>query len=865
MASLIELVKPIPDYVWGITIVVAAVVLAFFIWRGITRGLFMHRLKTVAESPEKLDPALISRYSQADFVSMASTLEAAARKWPDADLIHLSGADEVWIQRLADRPNRRWVERVLEFAPDKGMFTVFLAALKNSKAAEIFKTWLSENEDLLALRKVALSGKGESFDGQKAKKLLRDRLDQVREMIGDPLWASRYMALKVLLYDEDERSTRALWEAFHDPHSLVRRTVVEEVKPSNQDEIDQLHDELVRLLTNDFVYEVRAAAKQRLSSEYPDREQIKYKKLSKIQKLHLVQQLDKSSNEDRDFAVSVLEGKDDELSLYAARFLEEAGALKQMFLNVDFSDRKALERNRALLEHAAAVNQIGFLESLSSAKSPATWLIAADLLCKKGPEHLIRRLVEKAGTLDTGKAPEHREVFEACFRCACQRGSEEAARYVAEFLLENRSDIHKPVFILGNLNGHFASVYVPALIKLLKDPDFAPLEELYTALTKFDSSFYLHELLDIIAADREEYPHQVRISAFQVIGRLKLPYCLQVILEHLPILPLDQAREFAKHLAEYNGKVFIERAQAIFEGEDGKVRAALIAAVPETENKEFLKPIRDSLDDADPKVRSAAAYALLEYGDNRSIKQVREMLRDPVDSVRSDVARALGKYGNDTSLQHFEDLYKDENEVQAVKLAAIRGLNASQQEKAVDILVGYLKSDSEPELQQEVIDGLAQKSSSKELSRLVSHLKDAERDLRENLVRAFTRMGYDSEAVMVELLREDIASLRPYITSVLEETGFIDHTIRRLSHRDPQIRREAAELLSLIGTVAAFRGIVLASRDPDEQVRVQVTKALERLNSKEGNEILQQLKEDPDPKIRKYTLWALERIKVKNS
>jgi len=866
MISLGELLGLLPNYIWGIGVVAAVVVLTSFVWKSVTRALFMHRLKGVAQSPDKLQSVLLRHYGKADYVNMASTLETAARNWPEADLVRLTGADEVWIKRLAQRPSKRWVERVLEFASEKGMFTVFLSALKHPKAAEVFRIWLSENDDLLALRKVALSGKGESFDGRKAMALFQDRLDQVREMVGDPQWASRYMALKVLLYDdEDERSKRALWEAFHDSHSLVRRTVLEEFEPAGQEEIDRLHDELVRLLTNDFTYEVRAAAKRRLTREYPDREQIKYKNLTKIQKLHLVQQLDQSSHEDRDFAVSVLEGKDEELSLNAARFLETVGALRQMLLSVDFSDRKALERNRTLLGHAAAVNQIGFLEALPAAKLPASWLIAADLLSKKGPERLIQPLVEKAGTLDTGAAPEFREVFEAVFQCACRRGSEEAARYVAEYLIENRSNVYKAAFILGTLNGRFSSVYVPALMKLLKDPEFQELEELYSALIKFDSSFYLDELLDIISADRDEYSHQVRISAFQVLGRLKLPYCLQTILEHLPILPLEQAREFARYLADYNGQEFAQRAQAIFEGEDGKVRAALIAAVPETENKEFLKPIRESLNDADPNVRSAAAYALLEYGDSRSTKQVREMLRDPVPSVRSDVARALGTYGNDASLKHFEELCNDENEVQSVKLAAIQGLTASQQEKAVDILVGYLKAGAASDLEEEIINGLSRKVEVKELSRLVSHMKDAEHEVRDKLVQAFIRMGYDSEAVMVELLREDIASLRPYITSVLEETGFIDHTIRRLSHRDPQIRRDAAELLSLIGTIAAFRGIVLAARDPDEQVRVRVTKALERLNTKEGNEILQQLKEDPDPKIRKYTLWALERIKVKNS
>ncbi|MFO7729147.1 MAG: HEAT repeat domain-containing protein, partial [Spirochaetia bacterium] len=678
-------------------------------------------------------------------------------------------------------------------------------------------------------------------------------------------WPSRYMALKVLLNDDDERSRRALWEAFHDPHSLIRRTVVEEMKTEDEEGDEQLYNQLLRLLTDDFIFEVRAAAKQRLAKEFPDRRHIQFNKLTKVQKLHVVEQLDPDSNEDRDFAVSVLEGKDDELSLNAARFLNEAGLLRQLFLNVDFSDRTALQRNKEILEHAAKVNQIDFLDALPSAESPASWLIAAGLLSKKGSDRLGLALVKKAGSLDIGAAPELCEVFEAAFSCGCLRESEGPSKYIAEFLLRKRYDAYKASFILEKLDGRYAGVYVPVLLQLLKDPEFKQLEELYSAFIRFDSSFYLDELLDIIAADRDEYEHQVRIAAFQVLGRLKLPFCLQTILEHLPILPLEQAREFARHLADYGGKEFVQRAQAILAGEDGKVRAALIAALPETENKDFVKPIRESIGDADPYVRSAAAWALLEYGDSRSIKQVRELLRDPVETVRSAAARALGEYGNAATLSYFEELCNDENEVESVKLAAIKGLVFSNIEKAVDILVGYLKANLSPRLEEEVYSSLSRKLSQKELMALVSHLKDAEHNMREKLAHVFTRMGYESEAMLVELLREDISSLRPYITSVLEETGFIDHTIRKLSHRDPQVRRDAAQLLSLIGTVAAFRGIVLAARDPDEQVRVHVTKALERLNTKGGNEILQQLQEDPDPKIRKYTLWALERIKVKNS
>ena len=103
------------------------------------------------------------------------------------------------------------------------------------------------------------------------------------------------------------------------------------------------------------------------------------------------------------------------------------------------------------------------------------------------------------------------------------------------------------------------------------------------------------------------------------------------------------------------------------------------------------------------------------------------------------------------------------------------------------------------------------------------------------------------------------------MTDVLEKVGYVDSLIRRLSHRDPEVRLRAAEILSFIGTLPAFRGIVLAARDPDQEVRVKVTRALETLDSKDGNEILNELQSDPDKRVRKYTTWALQRLRAKSS
>ena len=125
-------------------------------------------------------------------------------------------------------------------------------------------------------------------------------------------------------------------------------------------------------------------------------------------------------------------------------------------------------------------------------------------------------------------------------------------------------------------------------------------------------------------------------------------------------------------------------------------------------------------------------------------------------------------------------------------------------------------------------------------------------------------MRENGEQGLAELLREDIPSLKPFVVEILEATGYVESRIRKLSHKDPSVRRESAEFLSLVGTKSAFRGIVLAVRDPDEEVRVEVTKALEKLETKDDKAILHSLENDPDRRVRKYTHWAIERLRAKS-
>ena len=145
------------------------------------------------------------------------------------------------------------------------------------------------------------------------------------------------------------------------------------------------------------------------------------------------------------------------------------------------------------------------------------------------------------------------------------------------------------------------------------------------------------------------------------------------------------------------------------------------------------------------------------------------------------------------------------------------------------------------------------------ISRLLQHIQKSESESRTRLISAVRSMGDSAESVLETYLFESTHPLRPVAIDVLEEIGAIDAQIRHLTNRDPSVRREAAAFLFNAGTLNAYRGLVQAARDPDEEVRAHVVRALDALNSDRGRTILEQLKNDPQRKIRTYTNWALER------
>ncbi len=835
----------------GVAVIVVLIGLAL-----LRRRRFMSRVDEFLAIPGSRDAA--DYFSDAELLRRSRTLERRIEAG-DEELVHSLELDRLWTERLARKERPADFRRVLRYGTSRGLFSCFLVALRNRRLARTLRAYLEEHPDFLVLRRLALSGRGEAFDGRKARDFFEDRIDEIREMTGDPEWPSRYFSTKILLHDSTDRSDRALRDAFGDPHPLVRRTVITEYRGSNRDD---LYRTLLDAFLHDPVHEVRAAARERIRRDFSDLYELDPRALTPEEALHVVGLLDPGHPDDVNAALELLAGSNRELCLAAARFLTRSATLRRLFMNVTFADRTDLDRVRGLLRKAIDVHVVDFLSGVSADPRPPTLLLGAELLAEHGPQEYIVEVAERVFRLQPEATEHHREIFRATVHCIGARGAEDAHRLLAREIARRRDEPDLLAVALEGVSSGHDSIYRDTLIQALQDERFPARAQLRAALLKLDTPLVLATCIDIITTGRDRFAHQVRIDAVLALGALKLPYTLQDILEHLPVLPVEEAQSFTRTLDEFDSSELERKVRILLEGVDGSIRAAVIAALPATGKKTFLAEIKQALSDADPDVRIAATWALVDYEETRAVNQAASMLRDPVERVRRSVARALAVGGGPSTVDALGRTLTDENETDGVKAAAIEGLGACPHQSSVDVLVDHLAEESG--LSGAVETALARKTDAASVTRLVERFRDADPALRERISGVFRMMGESGEQVIREVLEEEISGLHRSLAEILEQTGYVESRVRMLNHRDPRVRRDAAGLLALVGSEAAFRGIVLAARDPDDEVRVQVIKALERLATDDGKEILHTLENDPDRRVRRYTHWALERLTAKS-
>jgi HEAT repeat protein len=772
------------------------------------------------------------------------------------------GVDKLLLQRLMSRKSKRDFLKALYWIPQSSLFYCLQISLEKPRFAPYLIKSLSEHGDAFVMHKIAALGNGADFNGARAARLLQPWLADIRDMASEPDWVLRFFAFKILLYDPEVSEPRALWEAFTDPHPLIRKIVIREFKAG---ESRRLYEKLITRVLEDPIFEVRQAAWERIQQEFASFFSLELSALKESEIYHILELLREGSKEDENLALYYLESANLELRYMAASYLSQSHVLDRLCHDVDLGDKLIFERNFRLLKKASEVNIDSFLSYVVLSDNPATLLICAKILIFQGKRSLITTLARKVFALYREYHDEKQALFElyhTTLACISRRGNEEAL-YLLDRELHKRKHQEQLIgFILDALPERGEEIFLNSLFPLFVSTDFPCRKPLRNALRRMPQSNVLPLVFEIIKSPREFFPHQIRIEAVKLLGEMGLPFCFQAVLENISVLPLEEAREYAALLAMYSKDVFKRKTEELLQSVDVKIRAGLIHLFPALKDKEYLPYIREALQDAEPDVRIAGIWALLGMGEDSSSGEVLNLLRDPVSRVREQAALALGEYGNSFTLQQISRILDDEHEVLTVKKAAILGLKKSTLLDAVDILVEQLENTEQ--LITPILEALVIKTKKQEIRQIIFHFKAACPRLREKLSTCFKLKKEHGEEQLLELFYEEHALLTPYLADIFESTGYIEKRIRQLTHRDARVRSEAASFLSALGTPTAFRGVILAARDPDKEVRVKVVKALEKLETEEGKTILQSLRNDPDKRIRKYTEWALERIKTKS-
>lgn len=771
-------------------------------------------------------------------------------------LMHL---DDYWISRMEQHPSSKIMERLLAYAPEKALFVCFQGALGSDRLFEQLKAWIEKSGELMVMSTLARSCAGRDFDGKRALSKVETWKEELYEMTGDPSWQIRWFALRILLHDANERAEKAVWQAFQDPSAQIRRMIAE--KSSFQDK-SKLYRQLEDLLLNDPVYSVRSQARWRIEEDFKDYYAIP-SSLSHTQKLHLTELLNPDLPQDREFAFSLLDGENDELSLEASRILSKSGSLHRLFQQVFHEDRQNLARTLHLLSHAARVHATEFLEVLYDHDNPGTLLAAAKLLREHGDLKYSTILARRVCAF-RDEQKEHaplRSIYLDSLETACLRGDDQALSVVRDELSARRHDTGLQEKILPLLPPQRAHVYIKTLFDFLKDESYQSNDVLRETIAKLDPEFSLPSLFDLIKANDDSLPPGVQEEALRVLCEIGLPYTVQHILEHLPILSPEKASQYSELIGQHFVKEYQQRVTELLQSTDATLRSRLISSVPAQFYPNFRDQLLKALQDSVPEVRSASAWSILPNGSKEDIKSCLNLLHDPVESVRINAAKAFAMHADDSFFNELSTMLNDQSEMLPVKTSLIQGLQYSRYSASVDVLVEQLTIGGE--LQEAALKSLSEKRDRQSISRLLSHVKKADPQSKKLLVEIVRSMGGSGESVLEAFLFDHSNPLRSVAIDVLESIGSVDSQIRHLTNRDPSVRRDAASFLFQVGTTHAYRGLVQAARDPDEEVRTFVVKALDALNSDKGKAILEELKNDPVKKVRTYTNWALERYKAK--
>lgn len=773
-----------------------------------------------------------------------------------------TGIGELWIYGFTHKAKRGYLLKALKYVPAEALYPAVIAASEQEKLIEPLTGYLKSLNDPYIIKKIALSAGGSKLKGERVLPLFAESLEALQALTNEYDWKLRFFAYQLLIHVSSPASKKICSNGFSDSEYRIRKLLTESYSPQ---ETEDLYPLLFSLLTEDPVNLVRESAKTRILTEFPARYSINPANLTHEQALRFLLHLKDGLAEDEKTAFHFLLSAHPELRLPAARHLDSTGFLRSVFLKINLTDSAETNRALSLLFAACEVHVSGFMDALKDTKNPGTLFAAVKVTLKHPGSADLTLLAEKVFSFFRGKpfGGPYEKIYSDTLTILNSEGDHRSLLLLASELKDRGKTGEEASRLFAALPSRNPELFIPVLLDFLKDPSFQRFSDLCKAFLKFPVNSFFSDILSLLNDTDNKIHRKTKIECVKLLAELKLPCCVLMILEKLHLMPLDEAKQIVHILSASQGDNFEQHGLYLLHSTDAQIRSALISGLPASGRKTFLPLLRKALTDPDPRVRSAAVWSLADFGEPKLVPLLSPLLRDQAEDVRVQAASVLAEKGTDQGLEELKKTLFDKNEVDPVKEAVINGLGASGDISSVDLLMEKLAEDKE--LQQSILKALARKGDKKELSRLLELIPSLPPQGKKLITGLFSPLSGLWEENLLTLLREDRSGLRETILFILESGGYLEKEISLLHHRDPEVRQNAARVLSVLATRDSYRGIILAARDPAGEVRMEALKVLESLKPDERESLLSDLRNDPDKRVRKYTRWVMEQAASKES
>lgn len=292
-----------------------------------------------------------------------------------------------------------------------------------------------------------------------------------------------------------------------------------------------------------------------------------------------------------------------------------------------------------------------------------------------------------------------------------------------------------------------------------------------------------------------------------------------------------------------------------------------LAVWPKAPPPEVISELLKAVDDENPRVRGEAIYAVGVIGDDLTAEQEAALIKaldhyDP--AVREGAARVAGRLEIEGAS---EALIKTLNDSRTeVRLAAMSGLGALREERAVTALTEQLEFYKRGEGGWAALDALAQIAHPSSRPLFLERLTDRDPNLRRAAAEGLGRLGDPSGLSAIEpILNNETSNVaRAALTFAAQKLGrnVVPRLVEFLTDRRTAL--QAQGYLFELGP-AIERELLPSLQEPDEGIRAAVAEVLGELGGEASLAALQARLTDRDKEVVAAATRAIERIRMRQS